>query len=106
MIRFVIPRISYVLKVRLKKISLDSQESSRPIREVSLILNQYDKFFSNLRTTSRNLIQQSNEVTQHQIKGDLRKIFNDHLNVRVVRCLTSSASTGAKKAVLFKLIRD
>lgn len=103
-IRFVIPRISYILKVRSKKVSLDLQDSSTSSREVSFMLNKYDNFFSDLRRTSRQLVQQSNEATQNQIQRDTKNIFNNNLNTRSMKCLRAGASINAKKAVLLKLI--
>jgi hypothetical protein len=68
------------------------------------MLNQYDKFFSDLRIASRQLVQQSNEVTQNQIQRDTKNIFNNNLNTRSMKCLRAGASINAKKAALLKLI--
>jgi len=104
-VSYIIPRISSILKVRAKKVLLDSNDSSHLSKEPLLISNQYDSFFLNVSSHSRQFVQQSNESTRLQVNQDIHFIFRNQLNSNIQSCLDSSALLFAKKSILFQVMR-
>tara|TARA_B100000787_G_scaffold28238_1_gene18614 strand:+ start:372 stop:692 length:321 start_codon:yes stop_codon:yes gene_type:complete len=105
MVSYVIPRISSILKIRAKKVLIDSKDLSNSSIELNSTLSQYDTFLFSVSSSSRGFLQQSNESTNLQIAEDINQIFKNQLNRRTQLCLSFSASLLAKKVFILKLIQ-
>jgi hypothetical protein len=101
----VVPRIARILKVRAKKVALDSDQRNDSSSEINTVLASYDTLLLNSSTNSRNLVQKTDDVSKGWITSDLENIFSDNLGRGTKSCLRANADLVAKKSALFNLMK-